>query len=61
MTKEGAEKVREAVKMIYEQCKASNSCANCPVFDCCDDLVACIPDTISGSGLNEQQEAKQND
>lgn len=56
MTREGAEKVREAVKTIYEQCKASNSCANCPVFDCCDDLVACIPDTISGGDLNEQME-----
>ena len=30
MTREGAEKVREAVKAIYEQCEATSSCGNCP-------------------------------
>ena len=42
MTREGAEKVREAVKAIYEQCEATFSCENCPVYDSCDDLFECI-------------------
>ena len=46
MTREGAEKVREAVKAIYEQCEDTGSCKNCPLFDCkdlsCDDLFECI-------------------
>ena len=57
MTREGAEKVREAVKAIYEQCEDTGSCGNCPLgYDspiCCDDLFECIPDTISGGGLND--------
>ena len=50
MTREGAEKVREALKVISEQCRATDSCENCPLYDycadlfCCDDLFACIPD-----------------
>lgn len=47
MTKEGAEKVREAVKAIYEQCEATGLCENCPLCDrkdlSCDDLFECIP------------------
>ena len=31
MTREGAEKVREAVKAIYEQCEDTGSCGNCPL------------------------------
>ena len=46
MTKEEAEKVREAVKAIYEQCKETGFCGNCPLFDHkefpCDDLFECI-------------------
>ena len=48
MNREGAEKVREALEVILEQCYAAISCENCPLYDCkdlhCDDLVACIPD-----------------
>ena len=59
MTKEGAEKVREAVKAIYEQCEATSSCGNCPLCDrkdlSCDDLFECIPNTISGGGLNDSK------
>ena len=43
MTREGAEIIREAVKAIYEQCTATFSCENCPVYDCCEDLFECIP------------------
>ena len=47
MTREGAEKVREAVKEIYKQCYATISCENCPLYDCkdlhCEDLAECIP------------------
>ena len=46
MTREGAEKVREAVKAILEQCEATGSCGNCPLCDrkdlSCDDLFECI-------------------
>ena len=51
MTREGAEKVREALKVIYKQCKATSLCENCPLCDrkdltCkdlpCDDLFECI-------------------
>ena len=46
MTKEGANKVREAVKAIYEQCEDTGSCGNCPLCDrkdlSCDDLFECI-------------------
>ena len=55
MTKEGANKVREALKAIYKQCRATDSCKNCPcipqspiarcyTYDCCKDLFACIHD-----------------
>ena len=45
MTKEGAEIIIGAVEAIYEQCTATFSCENCPVYDCCDDLFECIPDS----------------
>ena len=48
MTREGAEKVRDALKMILEQCEATMSCKNCPLYDCedsfCNDLFDCISD-----------------
>lgn len=47
MTREGAEKVREALKVISEQCRATDSCENCPLYDCCqgtDDLFERSPD-----------------
>ena len=47
MTKEGVEKVREAVKVILEQCDMTISCENCPLYDCkdlnCEYLADCIP------------------
>lgn len=54
MTREGAKKVREALKVILEQCRATDSCENCPCIpqhptarcytrDCCDDLFECVP------------------
>lgn len=30
MTREGAENVRDALKIISEQCEATFSCENCP-------------------------------
>ena len=46
MTREGAEKVREAVKAIYKQCEEAGLCGNCPLCDrkdlSCDDLFECI-------------------
>ena len=46
MTRAGVEKVREAVKAIYEQCEVTGSCENCPLCDrkdlSCDDLFECI-------------------
>ena len=45
MTREGAEKVIEAVKVIYEQCEATGLCENCPLCNrkdlSCDDLFEC--------------------
>lgn len=35
MTKEGVEIIRGALEAISEQCKATTSCENCPLFDCC--------------------------
>lgn len=35
MTEEGAENIKSALEAISEQCKATNSCVNCPLFDCC--------------------------
>ena len=47
MTREGAEKVREAVEAIYEQCTETGSCENCPLrYEspiCCEDLFECVP------------------
>ena len=46
MTREGAEKVREALKAIYKQCENTGSCGNCPLYDRkdlpCDVLFECI-------------------
>ena len=59
MTREGAEKVREAVKAIYEQCTATFSCENCPVYDCCqgsDDFYECSFNTlVQAGGLDDSQ------
>ena len=44
MTKEGAEIVKGALKVILEQCRATKSCENCPVYDCCDNVFDCIPE-----------------
>ena len=47
MTREGAKKVREALNIISEQCEATFSCENCPLFDCCHgevDLFEVRPD-----------------
>lgn len=49
MTREGIEKVKGALKVILEQCRATDSCENCPCIpqsptarcytcDCCNDL-----------------------
>lgn len=39
MTREGAEKVRDALKAILEQCQETlsceNTCENCPAYECC--------------------------
>ena len=37
MTREGAEIIRGAMEMIYKQCKATSSCENCPLYECCQD------------------------
>lgn len=39
MTREELEKVRSALEVISEQCKATSSCDNCPLFDCCQEEV----------------------
>ena len=31
MTREGAESVKDALRAISEQCRATNSCENCPL------------------------------
>lgn len=43
MTREGVENIKGALKVILEQCEATFSCENCPVYDCCEDLFECIP------------------
>ena len=64
MNRAGAEKVREALKVILEQCRATNSCENCPCIPqhptarcytrgCCKICLIMPPDTISGGGLND--------
>ena len=35
MTREGIKNIKGALKIISEQCKATISCENCPLFDCC--------------------------
>ena len=37
MTREGIEKTIGALEVISEQCKATSSCDNCPLFDCCQE------------------------
>lgn len=47
MTREGAEKVREAMRAISEQCMETDSCKNCPLSyycQCMDNLSKCRPD-----------------
>lgn len=39
MTKEGAEIIRGALEAISEQCKATSSCANCPLYYYCQEEV----------------------
>lgn len=36
MTREGVENIKDALKVISEQCKAANWCDNCPLIDCCE-------------------------
>lgn len=48
MTKEGANKVRGAMKVISEQCRATNSCERCPLYYYCqetDNLFERRPDS----------------
>ena len=47
MTREGAEIIRGAMRAISEQCMRTDSCENCPLYDCCqgtDDLFERSPD-----------------
>ena len=44
MTEHGAKIIRGALKVILEQCRATNSCENCPVYDCSDNVFDCIPE-----------------
>ena len=39
MTREGIEKIIGALEVISEQCMATSSCDNCPLFDCCEEGV----------------------
>ena len=39
MNREGIENIKGALKIISEQCKATFSCENCPLFDCCQSEV----------------------
>ena len=39
MTKEGAKIIRGALEAISEQCKATRSCANCPLYYYCQEEV----------------------
>ena len=54
MTEEGAKIVRGALEVIYKQCRATDSCENCPCIpqhptarcytcDCCNDLFDDVP------------------
>lgn len=36
MTREGVENIKNALKVISEQCKAASWCDNCPLIDCCE-------------------------
>ena len=47
MTKEEAENIKGAMKIISEQCEAAFSCKNCPLSyycQCMDNLSECRPD-----------------
>ena len=47
MTREGIEKVKDAMRAISEQCRGTDSCKNCPLSyycKCMDDLSECRPD-----------------
>ena len=47
MNREGIENIKGALKIISEQCKATFSCEDCPLYDCCqgtDDLFERSPD-----------------
>ena len=35
MNREGAEKIKGALKIVSEQCRAAHSCDKCPLVDCC--------------------------
>ena len=39
MNREGIENIKGALEIISEQCKATFSCENCPLFDCCQEEV----------------------
>lgn len=57
MTREELEKVRGALEVISEQCKATSSCDNCPLFDCCQEGWDCLKLApivgVSGGGLDD--------
>ena len=47
MNREGIENIKGALKIISEQCKATFSCEDCPLYDCCqgtDDLFERSPE-----------------
>ena len=47
MTREGAEIIRDAMKVISEQCREADSCKNCPLSyycKCMDNLSEPRPD-----------------
>ena len=39
MNREGVENIKGALEVISKQCKATISCENCPLFDCCQEEV----------------------
>ena len=39
MNREGVEKIKGALKVIAEQCKATLFCGDCPLLDCCERAV----------------------
>ena len=51
MTEHGAEIIRDAMRVISEQCMGTGSCKNCPFSyycQCMDNLSECRPDMWFG-------------